>query len=258
MTDAREVGARIEELVASLPPRAEELVRLLVGLYGDCLERIAEVVDVRTLTADPLVESLLLVHGLHPDDVDTRVQRALDKVRPYLGSHAGGVEYLGVTDDGVAHLRLEGSCSGCPSSTETVRMAIEGAIEVAAPELSGIDVEGVVRETVLQIGMGPPPGWTALPAPGPPTGKPEVVSVNGVAVLTCAVRGTLYAYRDTCPVCAGSLGTGTLAGERLTCPGCGSAFDVRLHGAGLDGLEQHLDPVPLLSDGQGLRVAVAS
>ena len=49
------------------------------------------------LVADPLVESLLLLHGLHPLDVDTRIQRALDNVRPYLGSHAGGVEYLGVT-----------------------------------------------------------------------------------------------------------------------------------------------------------------
>ena len=56
------------------------------------------------LADDPLVESLLLLHGLHPLDVDARIQRALDRVRPYLGSHAGGVEYLGVAD-GVARLQ---------------------------------------------------------------------------------------------------------------------------------------------------------
>lgn len=256
MSSPREVGARIEELLASLPPAADELVRLLVGLYGEGLTKIASMVDVRGLVGDPLVESLLLLHGLHPDDVDTRIQRALDRVRPYLGSHAGGVEYLGVTD-GVAHLRLEGSCSGCPSSTVTVRMAIEGAVQEAAPELTGIDVEGVVREPVLQIGMGPPPGWTAVSSPSPPSGPPSVVSVDGVAVLMCSVRGTSYAYRDHCPVCSGSLGSAVLVGERLTCS-CGAAFDVRLHGTGLDGLPAHLDPVPLLADGDVLRVAVAS
>ncbi len=112
---------------------AEELVGLLVGLYGDGLGQIVAVLRERArpgaamlakLADDPLVESLLLLHDLHPLDVDARIQRALDRVRPYLGSHAGGVEYLGVAD-GVARLRLEGSCHGCPSSTVTVQLAIK-------------------------------------------------------------------------------------------------------------------------------------
>ena len=69
--------------------------------------------------------SLLLVHGLHPYDVETRVARALDGVRPYLGSHGGDVELLGVTDDGVVRLRLLGSCDGCPSSSVTLKLAVE-------------------------------------------------------------------------------------------------------------------------------------
>jgi Fe-S cluster biogenesis protein NfuA len=151
----RDVGARVEELLGALRagagdpgPVAEELVRLLVGLYGDGLGRIvaalagegaagAAVLD--RLTADPLVESLLLLHDLHPLDVDARVQRALDRVRPYLGSHAGGVQYLGV-HDGVARLRLEGSCHGCPSSTITVQLAIQGAVQDAAPEVTDVVV----------------------------------------------------------------------------------------------------------------------
>ena len=84
-----------------------------------------------------------MLHDLHPLDVDTRIQRALDKVRPYLGSHAGGVTYLGVTEEGVAQLRLEGSCDGCASSTVTVQLAIKGAIEDAAPEVTEVVVEGV-------------------------------------------------------------------------------------------------------------------
>ena len=47
------------------------------------------------LAADDLVASLLLVHGLHPHDVHRRVSDALDRVRPYLGSHGGDVHLLG-------------------------------------------------------------------------------------------------------------------------------------------------------------------
>ena len=84
-------------------------------------------------TDDPLVESLLLLHGLHPLDVDARIQRALDRVRPYLGSHAGGraVSRRGAT--GVARLRLEGSCHGCPSSTVTVQLAIKEPCRMPRP-----------------------------------------------------------------------------------------------------------------------------
>ena len=71
---------------------------------------------------------------------------ALDQVRPYLGSHAGGVELLGVDAAGVVHLRLEGSCDGCPSSVQTVKLAIERAIEEAAPEVAGVEVENLTRE----------------------------------------------------------------------------------------------------------------
>ena len=93
------------------------------------------------LAADDLVASLLVLHGLHPLNVETRIARALDRVRPYLGSHGGDVKLLGVKE-GVVHLRLEGSCHGCPSSTVTMKLAIEKAIEEAAPEVVRIEVEG--------------------------------------------------------------------------------------------------------------------
>src|SRR5712692_4316700 len=148
MTSVAQTGERIEELLASLRARggtaavtAEELVRLLVGMYGDGLAAIMAALCeegepgraiMARLTADPLVEGLLLLHGLHPLDTDARIQRALDRVRPYLGS-----------SDGVARLRLEGSCHGCPSSTITVRLAIEGAVQDAAPEVTDVVVEGM-------------------------------------------------------------------------------------------------------------------
>jgi Fe-S cluster biogenesis protein NfuA len=83
-------------------------------------------------------------------------------VRPFLGSHAGGVRYMGIDRDGIAQLELEGSCDGCPSSTLTVQNAIETAIRQAAPEIAGIEVAGVPAQNgLLQVRMGPPPDWHA-------------------------------------------------------------------------------------------------
>jgi Fe-S cluster biogenesis protein NfuA/nitrite reductase/ring-hydroxylating ferredoxin subunit len=294
-----QAGERIEELLASLravgdrvADTAEELVTLLVGLYGDGLTRIAEMLRedggagaavLHKLAEDPLVESLLLLHGLHPLDLDSRVQRALDRVRPYLGSHAGGVQYLGVAD-GVARLRLEGSCHGCPSSTVTVRLAIEGAVRDAAPEVNEVVVEGMTEPAgppLLQIGPRPGGGgmqpgvqdpgtggagaadtpsgsWVPLPDIGPPSSRPLAVSADGHPVLICAVRGTLYAYQDACAVCGSSLADGTLEREMLSCPGCGCRYDVRLAGRSAHDPAVHLEPLPLLSDSQGVRVALPS
>jgi Fe-S cluster biogenesis protein NfuA/nitrite reductase/ring-hydroxylating ferredoxin subunit len=295
MAGVQQVGARVEQLLDALrsggfgaaAPAAEELVSLLVGLYGDGLAAIVSVlteqgqagaVMLEKLADDPLVESLLLLHGLHPLDVDARIQRALDRVRPYLGSHAGGVQYLGVTDDGVARLRLEGSCHGCPSSTVTVQLAIQSAVEDAAPEVTEVVVEGVTappEPELLQIGRRPDgqpaagqaddagagpgatgAGWVTLPDIGPPSARPVSASADGTQVLICAVRGTLYAYLDACAACGASLADGVLEREQLTCPNCGTQYNVRLAGrsTGDDGL--HLDPLPLLTDSRGVRVAV--
>ena len=290
MTSVQAVSARVEELLGALTsggfgaaaPAAEELVGLLVGLYGDGLAQIVTVLRAQgpagdevlaRLADDPLVESLLLLHGLHPLDVDARIQRALDRVRPYLGSHAGGVEYLGVTD-GAARLRLEGSCHGCPSSTVTVELAISTAVRDAAPEVAEVVVEGMTAApapALLQIGKRPtdkhPPdehlqtgnggSWVPLPNIGPPSSRPVSASADGVAVVVCAVRGTLYAYRDACAQCGASLADGTLEREILGCARCGARYNARLAGQALeDSAGRHLEPLPLLADSQGVRVAV--
>jgi Fe-S cluster biogenesis protein NfuA/nitrite reductase/ring-hydroxylating ferredoxin subunit len=283
MSAVRGVGEQVDELLAALrsgqgdpPAIADELVRLLVGLYGDGLAAIMNVIagqgqagaEIMTaLTEDPLVESLLLLHDLHPLDTDARIQRALDEVRPYLGSHAGGVQYLGVTDDGVARLLLEGSCNGCPSSTVTVQLAIEGAVLTAAPEVTEVVVEGMTaapEPKLLQIGRRPAEqapvsgsdNWVTLPNIGPPSSRPVTASAAGTTVLVCAVRGTLYAYRDHCPGCGSSLADGLLDREQLNCPGCGATFNVRLAGQGIDDPALRLDPLPLLTDSLGVRVAL--
>jgi Fe-S cluster biogenesis protein NfuA len=171
---------------AALRRSAEELVRLLFRLYGAGLERVVELAGeevVRRLAGDRLVGSLLILHELHPLDTEARVSAALEKVRPHLGSHAGGVDLVGVGQDGVVRLRLEGSCDGCPSSTVTVKLAIERAIMAAAPEVTRIDVEGVsapAEPQLLQIQPMPREAPGPCPVPAPPAGGAAARVVEAV------------------------------------------------------------------------------
>lgn len=288
----REVGTRIESLLEDLraaadqPTRekAEELVGLLVEFYGAGLERIVGMVaeepggDDRLvrLANDELVASLLILHDLHPVDIEARVQGALDKVRPYLGSHAGGVDYLGIDDEGVVHLRLEGSCHGCPSSTLTVKLAIEKAIMAAAPEVTRIDVEGVAERphgkvisldslkrngqpsTGGQNGLASDDGeWVTIAGlHAVNSGELTTADVAGAAIVVCRLDDNLYAYRNACPGCGAVWTSGVLDQEMLACRVCGEQYDVRLAGRNTARQKLHLNPLPLLADAAGVRVAV--
>lgn len=182
---AERVQRLLDELASAGDPaivdRAEELVRALMDLYGAGLARVVELVagsgDTAlrdALSSDGLVGALLVLHDLHPQDVEERVRGALDEVRPYLGSHAGGVELLGIDDESVVHLRLEGTCDGCPSSTVTVKDAIERAIGDAAPEVTGVHVEGLAgsdgsggQPHLIPVESLFPAGPPACPVPPP-------------------------------------------------------------------------------------------
>ncbi len=151
---------RIEELLAgfdaAMTPRrarerAEEIVRTVVQMYGDGLERILSIVHAELgeersepvfarLCEDKLVETLLCLHGLHPLSVEDRVDAALQSVLPYIKSHKGNMEVSRIEDD-VVYLRLEGSCDGCPASSATLKMAVERAILERVPEIREVRAE---------------------------------------------------------------------------------------------------------------------
>ncbi len=99
-------------------------------------------------------------------------------------------------------------------------------------------------------------GWITLPDMGPPSSRPVSASAGGAAVLVCSVRGTLYAYLDACAACGSSMALGQLNREELTCPACGALYNVRLAGKGIADPALHLDPLPLLADSRGVRVAL--
>ncbi len=286
----RTAGDRIQTLLdasaaggTAARERAEQLVRDVTDLYGAGLERMMRLAVsanpelAETFADDNLVASLLLVHNLHPHDVERRVSEALDGVRPYLGSHGGDVHLIEVADGpegGIVRLQFSGSCKSCPSSAVTLELAVEDAIRAAAPEVESIEVVAAEAKSAggqgsvipadsllnrLRNGHGKPV-WHQVPdVAGLSPGEVGGFRVNGTVVLACRVGDELFAYRDRCGSCGESLAGAALhkvMGSNqpvLRCPRCRAHFDIVHAGQCVDGgidqaghSEAHLEPIPLL------------
>ncbi|WP_149359633.1 NifU family protein [Lolliginicoccus suaedae] len=292
----RDAGERIDGLLDAMSAsgplareRAESLVREVVGLYGAGLEQVLRVIRehdggviLRELADDDLVASLLLVHGLHPDDVEARVRKALDSVRPYLGSHGGDVDLIGV-EEGVVRLRFQGTCKSCPSSSVTLELAVEDAVRSAAPEITSIEVDteqpaengssgliaadtlfakvhqnGSQQDGTQQDGGHHGGSWAQLPElEGLADGEVAGFAIGGTTILACRSGEEAYAFIDRCGHCLGSMAGAVLhrqAGTRtavLRCPRCRAHFDIGRAGASLDDTSsdhagEHLTPLPVL------------
>lgn len=264
--EVRERVARVEGLLGTIESDEKALTALgaVVDLYGEGLRRLVGAGLPEGALEDELVVHLLVLHDLHPDSVETRVGRALEEVQPYLRSHGGGVELVDVTD-GVVHLRLQGTCNGCPSSTATMKLAIEEAVGRAAPEVERVEAEGVAKPApspLLQLSVvHRDDGTTWRVAGGLPDlngGGGAVRKVGQTPILFLGLDGDLFAYRPACACCGASLSGEMLVGGELVCASCGNHFDVRRAGRCLDSPQTSLTPVPLLVDPGGLvKVALA-
>ncbi len=157
--EVRQLVSRAEGLLDQVEAIADtqaqavaiETIQVLFDLYGEGLARMVEASGRRAgdalldeYRADELISHLLLMHGLHPETLEARILKALEEVRPYMESHGGNVELLGV-EDGVVHLRLVGSCHGCGASSTTMKLAVEKAIHRYAPDVLAVEAEGAVE-----------------------------------------------------------------------------------------------------------------
>jgi Fe-S cluster biogenesis protein NfuA len=149
---------RIETLLenASQNPDAhmrdttQEIVQGLLELHSAALEKLlgaiaesgpAGLALIDTVAQDELVGNVLLLYGLHPADLETRVRQALAKVGPYLESHGGGVELLRIASCKV-RVRMHGDWHDDVSPL-MLRRAIEEAIYDKAPDVTAIAIDGV-------------------------------------------------------------------------------------------------------------------
>ena len=160
------IGALVQDLESVADPAsraaATELVQLLMDLHGAGLERILEIVFqsgdagvsvINELGQNPLVGSLLVLYGLHSDDMQTRVERKLKQIDSKLHKMGAEAELVGV-NDGEVRLRLSVDGQTCGSTKGAVRSTVEEAMYEAAPDLTLLVVEGLDEPT--------PSGFVAL------------------------------------------------------------------------------------------------
>lgn len=164
MTDDRLSAclARIDVLLAKMEALADgqlrgdvqEIVQCLLDYHGAALGRLVGLLTadggwprerLQTLATDELVGSLLLLHELHPADLETRVAEALERARPLLASHGGNVE-LARIEDATVYVRLHGNCHGCLSSLATLKSHIEQAVFATAPDVAAVAIEDETLE----------------------------------------------------------------------------------------------------------------
>lgn len=150
----KRIGEVVGQLEANADPNAralaKELLESLMAFHGAALERVLEIVSesgepgetiIRKCGRDELVSSALLLYGLHPEDLRTRVTRALEQSRPNLESHGARAELVSITEDGAVTLRLHLKPNGCGSTAASVKSHLEAAILNAAPDASSIGIE---------------------------------------------------------------------------------------------------------------------
>jgi Fe-S cluster biogenesis protein NfuA/nitrite reductase/ring-hydroxylating ferredoxin subunit len=272
--DINAYGERLQKLLAqveALPyPGAKELIQdcmeSVLGFYGAGLTRILQVVSedgsegrkvFRDLIRDDVVKGLLLIHDLHPLNLEARLLEALDKVRPYLKSHGGNVELISLEND-VARLRLQGTCQSCASSSVTLELAIRHAIEQACPDLVHFEVEGVAQDksAASLASKRAVTDWTVVKnAHQLEEGAWMPVRVGDVRLVVCKLNDTLYAYRNRCPACNMPLDTGSFEGGFLSCA-LNHRYDVVHAGRCAEIPSAHLDPLPLLVQENVVKVAL--
>lgn len=245
---------------------SEELVRALVDFYGEGLERLLAIVHdaagaradaiFEALCDDRLVENLLVLHDLHPLALEDRVREALESIRPYLASHEGDVELVRVVD-GIAYVRMAGTCDGCASSAATLKHAVEKAILERVSEIVEVRAEGDAGEPAATTSLRLQSDWVALETlPTLASDGVAHVACSGTPVLLARHDQTLYAYRDRCPSCTRPLDGATIAWPLVRCASCGGRFDVVRAGRAEDDGGRFAEPFPLLREGDRVRVAI--
>ena len=154
---------RIGELVGQLEniedpevrAGAKALVQLILDLHATGLERALEILAkngdlgqraIDDLGDDSLVSSLLVLYGLHPLDLETRIERAVEKVKPRVRKGGGELELLGM-EDGVVRLHIEVTGHTCGSTGKTLQAMVEDALYAAAPDMSGLIIDGLEEKS---------------------------------------------------------------------------------------------------------------
>lgn len=303
--DAEELLGQLSALVSELEQhpdteareKALDLVQLILNLHGEGLRRVLATFESLPMKGeiyarmlnDEVIRAILTIHDLLPEELEARVAKAIEELRPFLISQGCDVKFLGV-EDGRAQLRLMRSGKGAPP-VAALKLEIEKVLDVAAPDLLGIDIEGVAEQVeataraaaLLGAMIAPPRSETAaqpaklvqIKRPRPDTanvsgtwvsvvralgfddGQFKIVSYNEINLLVCKLDGEFYAYRNACAVGGRALDDALFESPMLTCSCHGYVYDLR-RGRSVEKPELRLASLPLKIEDDKVKVALVA
>lgn len=151
----RKIGGLVEEIEAISDPavraNTRELLQSVMDLHRAALERVLEIVSgaresgmdlIDELGRDSLVSCVLVLYGLHPEDMDSRVRNAIEQIKPKLRKQGCEVDLIEL-NEGAVRVRARMAEHTCGSTAKTVHSAVEAAIYDAAPDIDSLIIEGL-------------------------------------------------------------------------------------------------------------------
>jgi Fe-S cluster biogenesis protein NfuA len=174
--DLSELSARIDDLVQRIEfigdpavrANVVTLVQSLMDLHQRGFARIVKLLQqdehgaqtFQSLASDELVGGLMVLYGLHPDGLESRVKKAVKKISAEFASAKSSVELMGV-DEGIVRIRLTTTSHGCSSHTPDVEKLVRDAVYAEAPDVERVDIEKVSAgkngaETLVQLKVSAP------------------------------------------------------------------------------------------------------
>ncbi len=302
--DAEELLEQLSALVGELEQhpdtevreKALDLVQIILKLHGEALRRMLTTFEslpmkseiYSRMLGDDVIRAILTIHDLLPEELETRVAKAVEELRPFLISQGCDVNLLGV-DKGHARLRLMRSGKGAPP-VAALKLEIEKVLDVAAPDLLGIDIEGFAEQVeataraaaLLGSIITPSRGETAparlvqikrtrpeaanvsgtwvsvVRSLGFEDGKFKVVNYAEINLLVCKLDGEFYAYRNACAAEQGSpLDDALFDSPVLTCTCHGYNYDLRRGGSCVERPELSLQSLPAKVEDDKVKVALS-
>ncbi|BDE06999.1 NifU family protein [Vulcanimicrobium alpinum] len=70
--------------------------------------------------------------------VESRIETALDRIRPMIRRDGGDVWLIKV-EDAIAYVQMIGACGGCPASNATLKGGIEAVVREDVPEILAVE-----------------------------------------------------------------------------------------------------------------------
>lgn len=202
------------------------------------------------LADDPAVRAVLALQGIIRPPVEARVTTALDGVRPYLQSHGGDVELVGVSA-GVARVRLHGACNGCSMSAVTLKEGVEGALVGVVDGITAVEVvEDEPTPAFIPLGSitRRGSGWVeGPPADTVPLGGMVRFDLGDDSFVITNVDNRLAVFRNECVHQGMTLDGGCIDDGVLVCPWHGFRYDAS-SGECLSAPGAQLPQVPLRID----------